>query len=95
VETFPDFTRERWKEIARGSQKYVHFPNCLGAINVRLHVQIRKPKNSGSLFYNYKNFFLIVLLAIIDANYKLIYIDVKCGSRTEIEGIYFFERTKI
>jgi len=74
-ETFPDFTQERWKEITRGFQKYAHFPNCLGAIDGK-HVRIRKPKMSGSLFYNYKNFFSIVLLAIVDANYKFIYIDV-------------------
>lgn len=31
---------------------------------------------SGSLFYNYKNYFSVILLAIADADYKLIYIDV-------------------
>ena len=30
----------------------------------------------GSLFHNYKNYFSVVLLAIADANYKFIYIDV-------------------
>lgn len=55
------------------------------------HVRIRKPKMSGSLFYNYKNLFSIVLLAIVDANYKFIYVDVgafKKGSNSTI-----FERT--
>jgi hypothetical protein len=61
LETFLDFTQKRWKEIARGFQKYVHFSNCLGAVDVQLHVQIRKPKNSGLLFYNYKHFFSIVV----------------------------------
>lgn len=75
AESFPDFTQERWKEIAEGFQKYAHFPNCLGAIDGK-HVRIKKPKKSGSLFYNYKQFFSIVLLAIVDANHKFIYIDV-------------------
>lgn len=74
-ESFPEFTEQRWKEIADGFQKLCQFPNCLGAIDGK-HVRIRKPKMSGSLFHNYKNYFSVVLLAIVDANYKFIYIDV-------------------
>jgi hypothetical protein len=48
VESFPDFTQERWKEIAGGFKNYAHFPNCLGAIDGK-HVRIKKPKKSGSL----------------------------------------------
>lgn len=49
--------------------------NCLGAIDGR-HVRIKKPANSGSLYYNYKRFHSIVLQAVVDANYKYIFIDV-------------------
>lgn len=74
-ESFPQLNEQRWRDIAEGFQKYCQFPNCLGAIDGK-HVRIKKPKMSGSLFYNYKNYFSIVLLAIADANYKFIYIDV-------------------
>lgn len=74
-ESFPEFTEERWKTVADGFQQYCQFPNCLGAIDGK-HVRLRKPKMSGSLFYNYKHFFSIVLLAIADSNYNFIYIDV-------------------
>ncbi|KAI8115878.1 Protein ALP1-like [Lucilia cuprina] len=36
----------------------------------------QSPKQSGSLFYNYKKFFSIVLLAACDANYAFMYVDV-------------------
>lgn len=55
-ESFPEFTEERWKTVADGFQQYCQFPNCLGAIDGK-HVRLRKPKMSGSLFYNYKHFF--------------------------------------
>jgi len=34
------------------------------------------PTGSGSLFYNYKHFFSILLLALVDANYCFITVDV-------------------
>lgn len=85
-ESFPEFT-QRWKEIANGFQKLCQFPNCLGAIDGK-YVRIRKPKMSGSLFHNYKNYFSVVLLAIIDANYKFIYIDVEAFGKDSDSTIF-------
>lgn len=95
AESFPEPTEEGWKNIAEGFQNYSQFPNCLGAIDGK-HVRIRKPKMSGSLFYNYKNYFSIVLLAIVDVNYKFIYIDVgafgKESDSTIFEKSNFFKK---
>lgn len=94
-ESFPELTEDRWKEIAEVFQNRTQFPNCLGAIDGK-HVRIRKPVMSGSLFYNYKNYYSIVLLAIADANYKFIYIDVgafgKDSDSTVFEGSDFYRR---
>ena len=51
---------------------------------------IKKPKDSEKLYYNYKGFFSIVLLALVDADYKFMWTDVgasDCGvyNHSELE----------
>jgi hypothetical protein len=51
-----DLTEENWVNIANGFQTRANFLNCIGAINSK-HIRIIKPKDSGSLYYNYELFF--------------------------------------
>ena len=64
-----------------------NFPNCIGAMDGK-HIQMRRPINSGSYYFNYKGFFSIVLLGLVDADYKFIYIDVGCNGRISDGGVY-------
>jgi hypothetical protein len=52
-----------------------NFPNCIGAVDGK-HIRITKSNDSGSQFYNYKNFFSTVLMVVADAGYCFISIEV-------------------
>ena len=66
---------EDWKNISRGFEETWNFPHCIGAVDGK-HVAMQCPIKSGSLYYNYKGFFSIVLLAACDANYIFTVVDI-------------------
>ncbi|KAE9543209.1 hypothetical protein AGLY_003120 [Aphis glycines] len=83
----PEPNREKWIEISELFYKKTNFPNCLGSIDGK-HMRCRNPNNSGSLFYNYKKYFSIVLMAVVDANLNFIFIDVGAYGREADSNVF-------
>lgn len=71
----PQPTEEMFKTISRKYRSLWDFPNCVGAIDGK-HIRIKAPKNSGSTFFNYKEFYSVVMLAIVDADNKFVAVDI-------------------
>ncbi|XP_052813932.1 uncharacterized protein LOC128240986 [Mya arenaria] len=85
-------TEDEWRPVAEGFGDRWNFPHCCGAIDGK-HVAIKKPPKSGSLYYNYKGFFSIVMLAVVDSNYKFIWVDV--GSPGSCSDAGIFNRSRL
>lgn len=80
-------TVDEWKEVVIQFHKRWNYPGCLGAIDGK-HVRICKPWNSGSTYFNYKHFFSIILLAVVNANYEFIYCDVGAEGKNADGGVW-------
>lgn len=68
-------TEAMFKNISREFFEEWNFPFCIGAIDGK-HVRVKCPPHSGSMFYNYKQFFSIALQAVADAKYRFVAVEV-------------------
>ncbi|GAU89210.1 hypothetical protein RvY_01787 [Ramazzottius varieornatus] len=75
-------SKERWKKNAEKFEVMWNVPNFIGAIDGK-HVQIKKPRNSGSKWINYKGTHSVVLMAVAGANYTFEYVDVGFGRQSD------------
>lgn len=80
-------TSDNWKQVAEQFDAKWNFPHCLGSLDGK-HIVTQSPMNSGSEFYNYKGTFSVVLMALVDANYNFLFVDIGCQGRIS-DGVYF------
>ncbi|XP_053987931.1 uncharacterized protein LOC128881174 [Hylaeus volcanicus] len=80
-------TPDKWKKTAEEFFDIWNFPNCIGALDGK-HVIIQAPADSGSQFFNYKKTFSIVLLALVDAYYKFIAVNIGGYGRNSDGGLF-------
>lgn len=75
---------EEWRRIGKEFEEKWQFPNCLGSVDGK-HVRIVPPQDSGSFFWNYKGYNSLVLMAIANANYEIIYCHIGTNGRIPME----------
>lgn len=79
-------TQDKWKEIASYNFRRWNYPNCIGSLDGK-HIRIKCPGKSGSLYYNYKGFFSIILLAISDGQMRFVAVDIGAYEREGDSGV--------
>ena len=76
---------EDWLEVESIFRERWNIPHALGALEEK-HIPIRCPRRGGSLYHNYKGFHSIVLLALLDGDYKFLLVDLgAAGSSSDAQ----------
>ena len=67
--------KEERLEVSKKFEEVWNMPHFIGCIDGK-HIRVKCPKLSGTLYYNCKGFFSIVLMALCDANYYFTLFDL-------------------
>lgn len=91
----PEPDQNKWLDIAYKYFLKTDFPNLVGSVDGK-HIRCINPNNSGSLFFNYKKYFSVMLMAVVDSEYCFISIDVgafrKEGDSTVFKDCQFGQK---
>ena len=83
---------EDWKKIEERFRNRWNVIHAFGALDEK-HIAIKKPKKSGSEYFNYKGYFSLVLLALVNADYKFLWVNV--GAIGSLSDAQIFNCSKL
>ena len=66
---------EEWLAVSKDFEEIWNFPNCVGAIDGK-HIVTQAPRNAGCMFFDFKGTHSIILLAVCDARYRFLVVDL-------------------
>ena len=75
-------TSDEWRDVAEKFGLRWNFHHALGAMDGK-HISIRNSKNGESLYYNYKGYYSIIMLTLVDGNYKFLWVDGANGATSD------------
>ena len=81
-----------WKKIKERFRNRWNVPHAVGALDGK-HIAIKKPRKSGSEYFNYNCYFSLVLLALVDGDYKFLW--VNAGASGSSSDAQIFNRSKL
>ena len=76
-----------WKQISSEFDQKWNFPHALGAIDGK-HIVMQCPARDGSDYFNYKKTHGIALLALYNANYEFLVVDIGDAGRQSDGSVY-------
>jgi len=79
-------TVETWTESEKVFRERWNFPSAVGAMDGK-HIRIKCPAKSGSLHWNFKNFYSTVLLAVVDSNYNFLVAEIGAPGSQSDSGV--------
>ncbi len=80
-------TPEEWLEVAEGFKRKWNFLHALGALDGK-HIRSKQPPKSGTTYRNYKKFFSIILMALVDSEYKFMWVEVGANGASSDAQIF-------
>lgn len=80
-------TEDEWSKLAADFFIKWNFPNAIAAMDGK-HILIRPPPSTGSYYFNYKGTHSVVMLALCNANYEFLYVDVGVNGRVSDGGVW-------
>ena len=80
-------TPAEWKQVAEEFEREWNLPHVIGALDGK-HITIQNPKMGGSDFHNYKGFNSSNLMAICDAKYRFLWVDIGSYGRDNDTAVF-------
>ena len=76
---------EDWRKIEEKFRNRWNVPHAVVGLDTK-HFAMKKPKKSGSEYFNYKGYYSLVLWALVNADYKLLWVNVGAiGSSSDVQ----------